>query len=104
VGVMGLTFKQVELLRRRHLSDAPRVRCLLSERLRIWELAFPKVAPMDTDIDLDALVRLDMTIAVIVGAAPTAALLARPMSTAPRSPRRTWSPPSLGSINGKLAF
>jgi SpoVK/Ycf46/Vps4 family AAA+-type ATPase len=47
-----------------------------SERLRIWKLAFPASAPLDTEIDFDALSQLDMTGAAIVGAARTAALLA----------------------------
>lgn len=48
----------------------------LSERRRIWQLALPSTAPLDPSIDLDALARLDMTGAAIVGAARTAAFLA----------------------------
>jgi ATP-dependent 26S proteasome regulatory subunit len=47
-----------------------------SERLRIWRLAFPASAPLEDEIDFDALSQLDMTGAAIVGAARTAALLA----------------------------
>lgn len=46
------------------------------ERRRIWELAFPQTAPVDTGIDFEALAHLDLTGAGIVGAARTAALLA----------------------------
>ncbi|HKX30770.1 MAG TPA: ATP-binding protein [Blastocatellia bacterium] len=46
------------------------------ERRRIWELAFPKTAPLEPDIDFDLLSRLDLTGAGIVAAAQTAALLA----------------------------
>jgi ATPase family protein associated with various cellular activities (AAA)/winged helix domain-containing protein len=46
------------------------------ERRRIWEIAFPKTAPVDGGIDFDMLARLDLTGAGIVGAARTAALLA----------------------------
>ena len=46
------------------------------ERLRIWQMAFPREAPVDTSIDFDALANLDMTGAGIVGAARTAALFA----------------------------
>jgi hypothetical protein len=47
-----------------------------AERRRIWEIAFPKSAPVDVGIDFEALARLDLTGAGIVGAARTAALLA----------------------------
>jgi SpoVK/Ycf46/Vps4 family AAA+-type ATPase len=47
----------------------------LPERRRIWQLAFPSAAPLDPELDLDALARLDMTGAAIVSAARTAALL-----------------------------
>jgi hypothetical protein len=47
-----------------------------AERFRLWTLAFPASAPLDPEIDFDALSRLDMTGAAIVGAARTAALLA----------------------------
>jgi ATP-dependent 26S proteasome regulatory subunit len=47
-----------------------------AERRRIWEIAFPKTAPVDAGIDFAALARLDLTGAGIVGAARTAALLA----------------------------
>jgi ATPase family associated with various cellular activities (AAA) len=47
-----------------------------AERLRIWELAFPKSAPLEPGIDFKVLARLDLTGAGIVGAAQTAALLA----------------------------
>jgi hypothetical protein len=46
------------------------------ERRRMWEVAFPKTAPVDSGIDFDMLARLDLTGAGIVGAARTAALLA----------------------------
>jgi len=48
----------------------------LNERLRIWQGALPKSAPLDDSIDLNALARLDMTGAAIVNSARTAALLA----------------------------
>lgn len=48
----------------------------IPERRRIWQLAFPSSAPVDAEVDLDALARLDMTGAAIVSAARTAALLA----------------------------
>jgi len=48
----------------------------LAERRRLWELAFPKNAPLEADLDLDLLAGLDLTGAGIVGAAQTAALLA----------------------------
>jgi hypothetical protein len=47
-----------------------------AERRRIWEIAFPEAAPLDTGIDFGALARLDLIGAGIVGAARTAALLA----------------------------
>ncbi len=47
-----------------------------AERRRIWELAFPKAAPLEEEIDFERLARLDMTGASIVNAAQTAALLA----------------------------
>jgi hypothetical protein len=47
-----------------------------AERHRIWKIAFPTLAPVDAGIDFDALARLDLTGAGIVGAAHTAALLA----------------------------
>ncbi len=46
------------------------------ERRRLWRLAFPEEAPLDADVDLDALCRLDMTGAGITAAARTAALAA----------------------------
>ena len=46
------------------------------ERLRIWQMAFPREAPVDLSIDFEALASLDMTGAGIVGAARTAALFA----------------------------
>jgi hypothetical protein len=46
------------------------------DRLRLWNLAFPPEAPLDSRVDRSALARLDMTGAGIVGAARTAALLA----------------------------
>ena len=48
----------------------------LPERRRIWSIAFPKSAPLQSDIDFDLLAHLDMTGAGIVNAAQTAALLA----------------------------
>jgi len=48
----------------------------LSERRRLWQLAFPPEAPLATDVDVDALCRLDMTGAGITSAARTAALAA----------------------------
>jgi ATP-dependent 26S proteasome regulatory subunit len=47
-----------------------------AERLRLWRQAFPALAPLAADVDLDALTRLDMTGAGIVSAARSAALLA----------------------------
>ncbi|CAB3778788.1 ATP-dependent zinc metalloprotease FtsH [Paraburkholderia ultramafica] len=47
-----------------------------SERRRIWQMAFPREAPVDPSLDLDALSNLDLTGAGIVGAARNAALLA----------------------------
>jgi MoxR-like ATPase len=47
-----------------------------AERRRIWEIAFPTGAPVGARVDRDALARLDLTGAGIVGAARTAALLA----------------------------
>lgn len=47
-----------------------------AERRRIWSIAFPDAAPLDPGADLDALSRLDLTGAGIVGIARTAALLA----------------------------
>ncbi|MGA9770388.1 MAG: ATP-binding protein [Blastocatellia bacterium] len=47
-----------------------------SERRRIWEIAFPKSAPLEEGIDFDLLSRLDLTGAGIVGSAQTAALMA----------------------------
>lgn len=46
------------------------------ERRRIWQIAFPPSAPLDTEADLDTLARLDLTGAGIVSIARTAALLA----------------------------
>jgi hypothetical protein len=48
----------------------------LAERCRLWELAFPKRAPLEAGINVEALARLDLTGAGIVDAARTAALLA----------------------------
>ncbi|GAA2262827.1 ATP-binding protein [Streptomyces amakusaensis] len=48
----------------------------IPERRRLWRLAFPPQAPLGTDVDLDALSRLDMTGAGISAAARTAALAA----------------------------
>jgi hypothetical protein len=47
-----------------------------AERRRLWEIAFPKQAPLDRQVNVSSLSRLDMTGAGIVGAARTAALLA----------------------------
>jgi hypothetical protein len=47
----------------------------IAERRRLWQLALPSTAPLDAELDLDALARLDMTGAAIVSAARTAALL-----------------------------
>ena len=47
-----------------------------AERRRLWLIAFPPSAPWDHSIELDALVKLDMTGASIAGAARMAALLA----------------------------
>jgi hypothetical protein len=46
------------------------------ERQRLWRRAFPSTAPLDAEVDLDTLAKLEMTGAAIVGAAHTAALLA----------------------------
>ncbi len=48
----------------------------LPERRRLWQLAFPAEAPVESDVDFEALSRLDMTGAGIVGAARSAALAA----------------------------
>jgi hypothetical protein len=48
----------------------------VAERLRIWKRALPAAAPLDADVDLEALARLDMTGAAIVSSARTAAFLA----------------------------
>jgi SpoVK/Ycf46/Vps4 family AAA+-type ATPase len=47
-----------------------------SERRRLWRVAFPHSAPLDPEVDLDALKGLDITGASIVGAARMAALIA----------------------------
>src|SRR6185436_6737246 len=46
------------------------------ERRRIWQIAFPLAAPLDPEVDLEFLSRLDLTGAGIVSIARTAALLA----------------------------
>jgi hypothetical protein len=46
------------------------------ERGRIWRVALPEGAPLEEDVDLAALARLDLTGAGIVGTARTAALMA----------------------------
>jgi hypothetical protein len=48
----------------------------LEERERLWSAAFPEAAPLDPDVDVHALTRLDLTGAGIMGAARLAALLA----------------------------
>ncbi|WP_410667674.1 ATP-binding protein [Amycolatopsis sp. cmx-4-68] len=48
----------------------------VAERRRLWRLAFPPEAPLASDVDVDALCRLDMTGAGITSAARTAALSA----------------------------
>jgi SpoVK/Ycf46/Vps4 family AAA+-type ATPase len=48
----------------------------LDERRRIWRLALPATAPLGSDVDAEALAKLDLTGAGIVGTARTAALLA----------------------------
>lgn len=48
----------------------------VEERRRIWEIALPKDAPLDGDIDFEVLERLDMTGAGIVSSTRMAALLA----------------------------
>ena len=48
----------------------------LPERRRIWQRAFPPSAPLDAQVNLDALARLDLTGAGIVGSARTSALIA----------------------------
>src|SRR5205085_306537 len=47
-----------------------------AERRRLWRLAIPPEAPLASDVDLDALARLDLTGAGIVSAARSAALAA----------------------------
>jgi len=47
-----------------------------AERRRLWQLAFPPAAPLEADLDIAVLARLDMTGAAIVSAARNAALLA----------------------------
>jgi AAA+ superfamily predicted ATPase len=46
------------------------------ERVKMWQMAFPAAAPLETGLDVAALARLDLTGAAIMGAARTAALLA----------------------------
>jgi hypothetical protein len=53
-----------------------------AERRRLWQLAFPPEAPLDTDIDVEALSRLDMTGASITAAARAAALTAADQDSA----------------------
>jgi hypothetical protein len=48
----------------------------LAERRRIWHRAFPASAPIDPNVDLEVLARLDLTGASIVACARTSALLA----------------------------
>ncbi len=48
----------------------------VAERRRLWQLAFPPEAPLSSDVDLEALCRLDMTGAGITAAARAAALTA----------------------------
>jgi AAA+ superfamily predicted ATPase len=48
----------------------------LPERRRIWQLAFPGIAPVDKQLNLDALAQLDMTGAAIMNSARNAALIA----------------------------
>lgn len=47
-----------------------------AERLRLWQRVFPPEAPVASDLDPDALARLDMTGAAIASAARSAALTA----------------------------
>jgi SpoVK/Ycf46/Vps4 family AAA+-type ATPase len=47
-----------------------------AERGKLWRLAFPPESPLASDVDVDALSRLDMTGAGIVSAARSAALIA----------------------------
>ena len=47
-----------------------------AERRRIWNLAFPPLAPTENKVDFDMLMQLNMSGAAIVSAARTAALLA----------------------------
>jgi hypothetical protein len=47
-----------------------------TERRKLWQLAFPPGAPLSSDVDVDALCRLDMTGASITAAARAAALTA----------------------------
>jgi hypothetical protein len=47
----------------------------VEQRRRIWQIALPPGAPLATDVDLDALAKLDLTGAAIMGIARTAALL-----------------------------
>jgi ATPase family associated with various cellular activities (AAA) len=48
----------------------------MSERARIWRIAFPPEAVLAPDVDFSALANLDMTGAAIMGAARSAALVA----------------------------
>ena len=57
-----------------HIIHFPRP--AISERERIWRLAFPPEAPLASDIDFSVLASLDMTGAAITGAARSAAILA----------------------------
>ncbi|MBG0562869.1 ATP-binding protein [Actinoplanes aureus] len=47
-----------------------------AERLRLWRAVFPPEAPLEADVDMAALARLDMTGAGIASAARSAALIA----------------------------
>jgi SpoVK/Ycf46/Vps4 family AAA+-type ATPase len=47
-----------------------------AERSQLWRLAFPPESPLASDVDVDALSRLDMTGAGIASAARSAALIA----------------------------
>jgi SpoVK/Ycf46/Vps4 family AAA+-type ATPase len=48
----------------------------LEERRRLWRVALPPSSPLAGDVDLEALAKLDLTGAGVVGTARTAALLA----------------------------
>jgi hypothetical protein len=88
----------------------------LAERQRMWRLAFPESAPVEADVNLAALARLEMTGAAIMSAARNAALLAADSASSSitmahvihatarqfRREARVLTPPDLGSYGALL--